>query len=100
MVTAFGATASHGDLPREHAVISAVEDLLRDGACKLPPVPPATIQNLTPIEEAPAIVLEESVSDELSPRLRTGIFTERDATFLLRSDHTTSPGTVGSNSAA
>lgn len=96
-MTVFGATSSHGDLPREQAVIDAVEQLLRTGACDLPPVSQATIQDTTPIEEAPVAVLDESVSGDLAARLTAGIFTQRDVTYLLRADESTLPGAVGAS---
>lgn len=94
-VVAYRATYSHGDLPREPAVIEAVDDLLRNGTCRLPVLSQQTIEDNAPVEEAITESIEEATSADLGLRLRTGIFTQRDVDFLLRADHTTLPGPVG-----
>jgi pimeloyl-ACP methyl ester carboxylesterase len=91
----YRARRGHADLPREDAVIEAVADLLRDGRCDLPRLSQQVIDDDGPVEEAITGVLEEGVSESLSLRLRAGIFTQRDADFLLRPDHATLPGPVG-----
>lgn len=88
------ATFSHGDLPREAAVIEAVADLLKNGTCQLPLLTPDEIADVTPIEEAITESIEEVTAADLGLRLKSGIFTQRDVDFLLRSDHSTLPGAI------
>jgi pimeloyl-ACP methyl ester carboxylesterase/S1-C subfamily serine protease len=95
-VTVYRASFTHGDLPREPAVIDAVEHLLKNGTCDLPVLSQQVIEDVTPIEEAMTESIEEEVSADLTLRLRSGIFTQRDVDFLLRTDHATLPGPVGS----
>jgi pimeloyl-ACP methyl ester carboxylesterase len=91
-VTVYRATYLHSELPREPAVVGAVESLLKNGTCDLPRLSRQQIDDITPIEEAITEAIEETTSADLQARLRGGIFTQRDADFLLRSDHTTLPG--------
>lgn len=93
--TVYRATFSHGDLPREPAVIEAVDDLLRNGTCRLPVLTRQAVEDTTPVEEAITESIEEATAADLGLRLRSGIFTQRDADFLLRADHSTLPGPVG-----
>ncbi len=93
----FRATYSHGELPREAAVIEAVDDLLRSGTCRLPALTRQAIEDTTPVEESITESIEEATAADLGLRLRSGIFTQRDADFLLRADHSTLPGPVGSH---
>jgi pimeloyl-ACP methyl ester carboxylesterase len=91
----YRATSEHGTLPREDAVIKAVRDLLKNGTCDLPPLTDAVINDVTPIEESITEAIEEATSADLTLRMKTGIFTQRDADFLLRADKATLPGPVG-----
>lgn len=91
----YSASFSHGDLPREPGVIAAVADLLKNGRCDLPRLSQQAIEDVAPIEEAVTESLEEAVVSDLSLRLRSGILTQRDVDFLLRTDHATLPGPVG-----
>jgi hypothetical protein len=91
-VAVYRASYLHSELPREPAVIDAVESLLKNGTCDLPRLSQQAIDDVTPIEEAITEAIEETTSADLQARLRGGIFTQRDADFLLRSDHTTLPG--------
>lgn len=94
-VQVYRATFSHGDLPRERGVIDAVADLLKNGTCQLPLLSQQQIADVTPIEEAITEGIEEATAVDLSLRLRSGIFTQRDVDFLLRADHSTLPGAIG-----
>jgi pimeloyl-ACP methyl ester carboxylesterase len=89
------ATFSHGELPREPAVIDAVADLLKNGTCQLPLLSPEEIASVVPIEEAVTEGIEEATAMDFGLRLRSGIFTQRDVDFLLRADHATLPGATG-----
>ncbi len=89
------ATFSHGELPREPAVIEAVADLLKNGACQLPLLSPEEILSVAPIEEAITESIEEATAADFGLRIRSGIFTQRDVDFLLRADHSTLPGMAG-----
>ena len=82
----YRATTEHGTLPREDAVIKAVRDLLKNGTCDLPPLTDAVINDLTPIEESITEAIEAVPPVDLPVRMKTGIFTQRDADFLLRAD--------------
>jgi pimeloyl-ACP methyl ester carboxylesterase len=94
-VAVYRATYSHGDLPREPSVIEAVDDLLRNGTCRLPPLTQQAINDTTPVEESVFEGIEEALTAaNLGPRLRSGIFTQRDVDFLLRADHSTVPGPI------
>jgi pimeloyl-ACP methyl ester carboxylesterase len=90
----YRATSDHGTLPREDAVIKAVQDLLKNGTCDLPPLTDVVINDITPIEESITEAIEEATAADLSLRMRTGIFTQRDADFFLRADDAL-PGPVG-----
>lgn len=94
-LTVYRATAQHADLPREDSVIDAVESLLKNGTCALPPLTKPEIEDPTPLEAAAAEALTEAASADLTLRLGTGIFTQRDADFLLRSDPAALLGPLG-----
>jgi len=91
----YRASEAHATFPREDAVIKAVVDLLKNGKCDLPPLTDAVINDLTPIEESITESIEEATSADLILRMKTGIFTQRDADFLLRGDDAVLPGPVG-----
>ncbi len=91
----YRSNAAHGTLPREDGVIKAVQDLLKNGTCDLPPLTEAVINDVTPIEESITEAIEEATAADLTLRMKTGIFTQRDADFFLRADHAVLPGPVG-----
>jgi hypothetical protein len=91
----YRASEGHVTIPREDAVIKAVVDLLKNGKCDLPPLTEDAINDLTPIEESITESIEEATSADLVLRMKTGIFTQRDADFLLRPDNAVLPGPVG-----
>lgn len=98
-LTVYRAAGQHADLPREDAVIDAVESLLKNGTCALPPLTREEIEDPTPLEaamtEAVAQTMTEAATADLALRLGSGIFTQRDAHFLLSSDPAARPGPVG-----
>lgn len=94
-VTVFQAQNAHGELPREDAVIDAVESLLKDGTCDLPRLTQQQIDAAPLVEEAVVEAVEEAVAADLTVRLRHGIFTQQDLDYLLRSDNQSLPGRVG-----
>ncbi len=96
-LTIYRGTNSHGDLPREDAVIKAVIDLITKGSCDLTRLSQAEIDDPVVIDEAPTETIEEATAIALPIRLRSGIFTQRDVDFLLRPDDATLPGPVGPN---
>ena len=84
-VAVYRASLAHADLPREDRVIDAVESLLKDGRCDLPPLSQRERDDLTPIEAAEAIeAIEAAAAADLPERMRSGIFTQRDVDYLLR----------------
>ncbi|HEU4835071.1 MAG TPA: alpha/beta hydrolase, partial [Pyrinomonadaceae bacterium] len=91
----YRATSGHATMPREDSVIKAVRDLLTNGTCDLPPLTDAVINDVTPIEESITEAIEEATAADLTLRMRTGIFTQRDADFLLSGDGAALPGPVG-----
>ncbi|HKP52950.1 MAG TPA: trypsin-like peptidase domain-containing protein [Chloroflexia bacterium] len=85
----YRASSLHGDLPRDDAVIKAIDGLLKNGTCELPTLSQAVINDTTPIEEAVTETVEEATAVELPIRLRAGLLTQNDADFLTRSDRST-----------
>jgi hypothetical protein len=95
--TVYRATYSHGELPREPTVIKGVEELLKNGRCDLPLLSRQEIEDNSPVAEAITESLEDATTADLNLRFRSGIFTQRDADFLLRADHSTLPGSASDN---
>lgn len=96
-VKVFRARYEHGELPREPAVIDAVAELLKNGKCDLPVLEESFITDLNPVSSAITESVSESVmlknleesvaANELVLRMRAGIFTQRDADFILRQNY-------------
>ena len=95
-VKVYRAGYGHGELPREPAVIVAVAELLKNGRCDLPPLDESIITDLNPLPVTESILgheeglykIEESiVQTDLAVRMRRGIFTQRDADFMLRRNY-------------
>jgi len=88
----YRAQTIHSLLPRDQAVIDAVDSLLKNGSCALPVLTRAEIDDFTEVEESVTLETEETVADDLMLRMRGGIFTQRDADFMLRWDNASLPG--------
>lgn len=94
-VTVLRAHSEHSALPREDAVIDAVESLLKNGSCDLSMLSRHAIDDVTPIAEAVTETVSEAAAGEMAERLRLGIFTQSDADFLLSADRAMLEGAIG-----